>query len=80
MISQSQNKSTKRYSQPEAVSNRFLGQKGQIVLEYVLILTVTVALASFIVSSMVKRSENADERGFIINSWVKLIDVIASDV
>ena len=76
MISPGKNKALNRHSQPRLISN----QKGQIVLEYVLILVVTVALASTIVSTMVKRSDNEDERGFIINSWSQLIDIIASDV
>lgn len=77
MISLGKNKIPQRHSQPR---DQLSNQKGQIVLEYVLILVVTVSLASIIVSSMVKRSANEDERGFIINSWGQLIDVIASDV
>jgi len=56
-----------------------LGQskKGQIVVEYVLLLVVSVAIALLITQAMVNRS--ADSPGFLIKKWSEIIDFIATD-
>ena len=53
------------------------GQRGQIVVEYVLLLVVGVGIAVLITSTMVSRS--ADRPGFLIKKWVDIIQTIGSD-
>ncbi len=71
------NKSAPKHSQQ---TGHLSNKKGQIVVEYVLILLVTVVLGAVIVKMMVDRSGDGDEIGFIIDYWNRLINVIASDV
>ena len=56
-----------------------LGQskKGQIVVEYVLLLVVSVSIALLITQTMVSR--DADSPGFLIQKWSELINFIAAD-
>lgn len=56
-----------------------LGQskKGQIVVEYVLLLVVSVSVALVITQAMVSR--NSETPGFLIKKWSELNNFIASD-
>lgn len=60
------------FSQPKG-----LLPKGQVVVEYVLLLVVSVAVATLIVSLMVSRQ--SDNPGFLIEKWKEIIDFIGSD-
>jgi hypothetical protein len=51
--------------------------KGQIVVEYVLLLLVAVLLATLITRAMVSR--NSDKPGFVIQAWQGIISFIADD-
>jgi hypothetical protein len=53
------------------------GERGQIVVEYVLLLVVGVAIAVLITSMMVSRS--ADSPGFLIKKWGDIVKLIGSD-
>lgn len=65
-------------SQPPVLSKfRFESQRGQVIVEYVLLLVVAVAMATIIVSMMVKR--DPDNAGFLMQKWKDLQDVIGSD-
>ena len=52
-------------------------QRGQIVVEYVLLLVIGVGVAVLITSQMVSR--NADSPGFLVKKWVDILKVIGSD-
>jgi hypothetical protein len=52
-------------------------QQGQIVVEYVLLLVLSVSIAILIISSMVSR--NPENPGFLISSWAKLLQTIGAD-
>lgn len=52
-------------------------QKGQIVLEYVLLLIIAVAVATLITGMMVSR--NPDAPGFLIQKWAGIINTIGKD-
>lgn len=57
---------------------RLLGnQKGQVVIEYVLLLIVGVSLAALITTLMVSR--NPSSPGFLIVKWTEIIKVIGDD-
>ena len=52
-------------------------QKGQIVVEYVLLLMVAVGVAALLTRTMVSR--NQDSQGFLITKWVQINLQIAQD-
>ncbi|MGE4131722.1 MAG: hypothetical protein AB7F86_08785 [Bdellovibrionales bacterium] len=51
--------------------------RGQIVVEYVLLLVVGVSVAALITSTMVSR--NPESPGFLVRKWVEIINYIGSD-
>jgi len=52
-------------------------KKGQIVVEYVLLLVVSVAISLLITQAMVSR--DTENPGFLIQKWSELINFIAAD-
>ncbi|MEZ4872019.1 MAG: hypothetical protein R2827_07210 [Bdellovibrionales bacterium] len=55
-----------------------LGQAGQIVVEYVLLLVVLMALAGIIVQATVSRTPGSE--GFIISNWMRIVQAISIDL
>lgn len=53
------------------------GEGGQIVVEYVLLLVISIAIAFTITSTMVSRDPN--DPGFLITKWEKIITMIGAD-
>lgn len=53
------------------------GQRGQIVVEYVLLLVIGVAVATLITSQMVSRNPNSP--GFLIKKWADILKAIGDD-
>lgn len=51
--------------------------RGQIVVEYVLLVVVGVTVAMLITSTMVSR--NADRPGFLVKKWADLIRLVGND-
>lgn len=51
--------------------------RGQIVVEYVLLLIISVSIAMLITSFMVSR--NAETPGFLIRTWRVMLDTMGSD-
>ncbi len=56
-------------------------QKGQIAIEYMLLLVVVVAVYVTMMNLMTKRDPNGDPKssGFIIEAWDKIIQTIGQD-
>ena len=54
-----------------------MGQSGQIVVEYILLLTVAVALAALITKTMV--GTDKDNPGFVLTAWKSIVGVIGAD-
>ncbi|RYZ70577.1 MAG: hypothetical protein EOP05_13120 [Proteobacteria bacterium] len=54
-----------------------LGQSGQIVVEYVLLLAVAVLVATLITKTMI--SPNKDNPGFVLTAWRDVVQAIGSD-
>jgi uncharacterized protein (UPF0333 family) len=52
-------------------------QRGQIVVEYVLLMVVGVALAALITTMMVSR--NPESPGFLVRKWFEIIRTIGAD-
>ncbi len=53
------------------------GERGQVVVEYTLLLVVGVMVAFIITTALVSRDENSP--GLLINKWLKIIRVIGAD-
>jgi len=51
--------------------------RGQIVVEYVLLLIISVSIAMLITSFMVSR--NAETPGFLIRTWRVMLDTMGAD-
>lgn len=51
--------------------------RGQIAVEYVLLLVIGVFIAALITTLFVSR--NPEDPGYLINMWSKLIQLIGSD-
>ncbi len=55
-------------------------QKGQIVVEYVLLMTVALSLALLIISALTKRDYDQPENsGAIMRKWFDMQKVIGAD-
>lgn len=53
-------------------------QSGQIVLEYILLLFISVGAATLLTKKLVSR--NAESGGVITTAWAKTIDAIGADL
>lgn len=56
---------------------RSLGQSGQIVVEYILLLSVAVILAALITKTMV--GSDPDNPGFVLTAWRSIVTTIGAD-
>lgn len=65
------------FYRPPSAKDSLRSDRGQIVLEYVLLLMVGVSVAILITSTMVSR--NPDSPGFVIRKWRQIIEAIGSD-
>ncbi len=54
-----------------------MNSRGQIVLEYVLLLIIGVSLATLIITTMVRR--DPENPGFLIKKWVEILEVVGQD-
>ncbi|MEN0059097.1 MAG: hypothetical protein AAGB31_09695 [Bdellovibrio sp.] len=52
-------------------------QKGQIVVEYVLLLVIAVSVSALLMSQLVSR--NTEEPGVLVSKWHSILQVIGSD-
>lgn len=58
-----------------------LNKKGQIVVEYVLLLSVAVAIALIITTQLVKRDyDDPENSGVLVKKWRQMQEGIAKDV
>jgi len=55
-------------------------QKGQIVVEYVLLLSIAVSIALVVISLLIKRDKDDPENsGALIRKWQQMQEAIATD-
>ena len=52
-------------------------QAGQIAVEYVLLITVVLAIGVGLVSALVSRNEN--EPGLVIQAWMRIVYFVSGD-
>ena len=55
------------------------GQRGQLVVEYVLLILVVVAIATTMTRMLVSRGPDIGDTGILIRNWIDLIVDIAND-
>ncbi|AHZ85219.1 hypothetical protein AB1A81_12485 [Bdellovibrio bacteriovorus] len=55
-----------------------MNKRGQIVVEYVLLLVLAVSLAALLVSRLVSREEGNE--GILVAKWQNILQVIADDL
>ena len=53
-------------------------EKGQLILEYVLLISVVVVVAASLSRLLVSRNE--DNPGVIINKWVQFLNLVGQDM
>ena len=58
--------------------SRRLGQRGQIAIEYVLILFVAVTIAVLVSKELVSRDPQAP--GHIVKAWVNILQTVGNDL
>lgn len=52
-------------------------QKGQILLEYILLITIVILIARALMEGLVLRSPA--NQGVVIKSWIEVSEIIAAD-
>ncbi len=58
-------------------SMKRLGERGQIIVEYVLLLVIVVGVAAILTRSIVSRSP--DSPGFVVQLWGEILTTIGED-
>ncbi len=51
--------------------------RGQVIIEYILLMIIVVGIAAVIISGVVSRDES--EPGFLIKAWNELVITIGND-
>lgn len=54
--------------------------RGQVVVEYLLIMVLMVAIAAGLTKKLVGRGDDDASQGMIIKSWTRMIKVIGNDL
>lgn len=67
----------KMFKTSETKSSSGLLEKGQVAVEFVLMVVVAVTIATMIVSALVSRS--TDEPGLVIQAWQRIVNAISND-
>lgn len=58
--------------------NPFRNKRGQVVVEYVLLLVIAVAMAALITKELVSRDE--DNPGILVQKWDAILKTIGEDL
>lgn len=56
---------------------RIKNNRGQVIIEYVLLLIIVVSIAAIIIKGVVSRDPS--EAGFLIKAWNELVETIGND-
>ncbi len=58
--------------------NQLRNQNGQVLVEYMLLLLISVSFATLLVSQLVSRKEGSE--GIIISSWSRMLKTLGNDL
>lgn len=59
------------------MKSRIKNRRGQVVVEYVLLIVISAGLASLIVKELVNR--DPDNPGALVNKWYEIVKTIGED-
>lgn len=54
--------------------------RGQVIVEYLLIMVLMVAIAATLTSRLVGRSDDSEKQGVIVRGWGRMIKAIGNDL
>ncbi|MFN3453383.1 MAG: hypothetical protein ACK41T_00385 [Pseudobdellovibrio sp.] len=57
-----------------------LNSKGQVLIEYILMMVFVVTIAAVLTKSLVGRTSDVANQGMIIKSWNRMIKAIGNDL
>ena len=66
------------YSKKKSSQKKLLKNSGQVLVEYMLLLLISVSFATLLVSKLVSRKDGAE--GVIIISWSKMLKILGNDL
>ena len=55
-------------------------RRGQVIVEYLLIMVLMVAIASTLTKQLVGRGDDDSTQGLIVKSWSRIIKAIGNDL
>lgn len=55
-------------------------RRGQVIVEYLLIMVLMVAIAAALTKRLVGRGDDEDNQGVIVKSWSRIIKAIGNDL
>lgn len=55
-------------------------QRGQILIEYVLLLLIGLMIGNILVRQLTRFSDDPEQRGVIIQRWIKIWEAIGKDL
>lgn len=68
------------YSSKSCPNNDRKSERGQLVFEYVLLLTVVAVFAMLVVRTFIGQGGTTGTQGLIVQKWTSVINAISSDV
>lgn len=60
------------------ISSQVKNNKGQVLIEYLLLMVITIGIATLLTNSLISRSEASP--GIIINAWNSILKNISNDL
>lgn len=64
----------------ESQKKSFISKKnGQVLVEYMLLLLISVSFATLLVSKLISRKDG-DGQGIIIKSWSRMLETLGNDL
>lgn len=67
-------------TKPKAKLKFLKNQKGQILVEYLLLMVIAVACATILVKNLIGRGPDDQNTGVFIKQWDKIIHIIGNDL
>lgn len=64
---------------PFAINSNHSDERGQVLIEYILLLLIGIMVANILLKQLTGFSDDPENRGVVIQRWMKLWDSIGSD-
>lgn len=69
-----------RNSSQQKKMRSITSQRGQILIEYILLLLIGITVANLLVKGLTRFSDEPDDRGIIIKRWINIWNSIGKDL